>query len=472
MITFTCPHCNNPFEVDDSLAGRDGWCRVCKRIIVIPGDNAPGWNDLSVEEQCDRLDRMLQFAASKADKYKRLILKVQQENARLERRAAAINHGEIAQPAEYSEPSNGGGDIRTPAEWEAEVNRLTSALERERTARDAANRLATEKSSQLEEVRKQLAEAAARLLEHEETPGHSPDDASGVPEGSRWKLHDALTERSSEVERLRVELAELSAQLEDTEDERESSIRNIEEEIARYRSDAQSLQEQLQEAFESLDRSEESRATLAAQLDCLQDEYEALQKRLAEIGGEDETAEPSLADTPDEYDAAEDIEVLKLEIERLSADLECERRDREALREALTAQAAVQIDDVAVAAHESLRNKQQELEEARRREDELLTRVEALEHELEQVQAQARQSEYVSAATPRDDISEADLDEIEPNPEEAQDQPQLRDEEELDDLIRVYGDTDGEIMGAQERGPLADSLLRFMSSSTSSRFRK
>ncbi len=72
MISFECPHCSNHLEAKEELAGRDGWCRVCKMVITVPGDGVKPLEELSPEERSDRLDRLMHFAATKADGYKKL----------------------------------------------------------------------------------------------------------------------------------------------------------------------------------------------------------------------------------------------------------------------------------------------------------------------------------------------------------------------------------------------------------------
>ncbi len=85
VIEFECPHCGNEFRVPDESAGRDGWCRVCKRMVIVPNPDGSGmqWDDLSAEERVIRLDKLLQFAATKADKLKVLLKKYSVEGDKL-----------------------------------------------------------------------------------------------------------------------------------------------------------------------------------------------------------------------------------------------------------------------------------------------------------------------------------------------------------------------------------------------------
>ncbi len=72
MIEFKCQHCGKGLHLNDTYAGRDGWCRVCKRMVIVPGGDGPVQRveDLPPDEGYERLQRLLQYAATKADKYK------------------------------------------------------------------------------------------------------------------------------------------------------------------------------------------------------------------------------------------------------------------------------------------------------------------------------------------------------------------------------------------------------------------
>ena len=71
MIEFNCQHCGKLLRLNDSYAGRDGWCRVCKRMVIVPdGGKLRRVEDLPAEEGYVRLQRLLQYAATKADQYK------------------------------------------------------------------------------------------------------------------------------------------------------------------------------------------------------------------------------------------------------------------------------------------------------------------------------------------------------------------------------------------------------------------
>ena len=68
MIELTCQHCGTLLRMDDSFAGRDGWCRECKQMVIIPtGQHVIRVEDLPPGEAIGRLQHLLSYAARKAD---------------------------------------------------------------------------------------------------------------------------------------------------------------------------------------------------------------------------------------------------------------------------------------------------------------------------------------------------------------------------------------------------------------------
>ena len=80
MITFDCPHCGYRLQVDEQFAGRDGWCRICKKLIAVPSSDAKKPEDLTPTEQYARLTKAFQYAATKADRYQALFVKLREES--------------------------------------------------------------------------------------------------------------------------------------------------------------------------------------------------------------------------------------------------------------------------------------------------------------------------------------------------------------------------------------------------------
>ena len=115
MIEFKCQHCGKGLHLNDTYAGRDGWCRVCKRMVIVPGGDGPVQRveDLPPEEGYERLQRLLQYAATKADKYKIHLArqaKEQEHMAQLE---------EALQQARYTLSERDAAQERLRTEYEA-----------------------------------------------------------------------------------------------------------------------------------------------------------------------------------------------------------------------------------------------------------------------------------------------------------------------------------------------------------------
>lgn len=170
MIEFECPHCGNHFEVEDALAGRDGWCRVCKKMIIIPSPTARAWDDLSMEERFRRCHKLLQFAATKADKYKRLIVDFHDENEMLASRVRSLELGDQAGVA---------GADRAIGAMDAKQNLRVAELEAE-----------------LAMVRRDLADAHARLadVDHEDMPKLDGSGLDEIEQEQLARLHIEIVE--------------------------------------------------------------------------------------------------------------------------------------------------------------------------------------------------------------------------------------------------------------------------------------
>lgn len=186
MIEFKCQHCGKGLHLNDSYAGRDGWCRVCKRMVIVPGGGPiQRVEDLPPDEGYERLQRLLQYAATKADKYKVHLARQAKEQ---EQTAALVASLEAAQ--------------RAIAEGEA-----------------ARERLRGEYASLAAELRDK--EALLKTLE-----AQSGDKADGLSEGadleisalradlalereSRESLATALAERDSALGALEAEVSAL-----------------------------------------------------------------------------------------------------------------------------------------------------------------------------------------------------------------------------------------------------------------------
>ncbi len=184
MTVFYCPHCNNRLEVDDSFAGRDGWCRKCKNMITVPQRGQRASDTLTPAEKYERLAKAFQHAATKADKYHILFLRTDEENERLagqvqellgmSDRLAAIEQafGQFRDRRESLSGTDGApAESNLAASLEVvkqDVVRLAADLGRERSARLSPAATVAGSTETIDEFRKLLDGMGARVCALEE----------------------------------------------------------------------------------------------------------------------------------------------------------------------------------------------------------------------------------------------------------------------------------------------------------------
>jgi len=223
MIEFDCQHCGNHFVVEEKFAGHDGWCRVCKRFIIVPQADGSGGRieDLSPAEKCFRVERTLRYAAKKAQRYRLLLQQYTDKDGRLvsaERFQALLTQGERA-PNAASPLRN--GKQREHDTLTSAVARLTErvgalieardALETENSRltaqRDAAQLVRAERDRLLDESR-----ATQRDLEAAHVTVAETQAALEKTQADLDAERDARLENQAELERLQSLVAELRAQ--------------------------------------------------------------------------------------------------------------------------------------------------------------------------------------------------------------------------------------------------------------------
>jgi hypothetical protein len=137
MLRFDCPHCGNHLRLEDEYAGRDGWCRACKGMIVapMPGHQSAGVEGLPLAVRYSRLYHLFKFAAAKADNYKLLFGRVRAQRERLTR--------ELTEAAKWKDRAT-------------DAKRRADQVERQLRARD-------DELAQLMQVKRALEDETARL---------------------------------------------------------------------------------------------------------------------------------------------------------------------------------------------------------------------------------------------------------------------------------------------------------------------
>ncbi len=335
MIEFDCPHCANPFAVPQTLAGREGWCRVCKRLVIVPhaDGGGPVWSELPVAEQCARLDRMLQYAAAKADRYKRLLARQSDELGLLVRRGTGPPQG----PAEDAFHERIGA-IKT------EMKRLTRAVRDAGDSRRTAESERDESRAECERLKRELADAPPALWRGGEAYPVAPEialpGAAAVEPGLERELEQLRDERDA----IRAELSRALDALASSDARRAAA----EAESGTARSTADTLSASMREVELERRHWTEERArpieTIAARpaedpairdaLEAAISESQALKKSLevamAELDRKATAAEAGMARMRDERDSALDaVRIAREESDTLAAsmgEVELERR--------------------------------------------------------------------------------------------------------------------------------------------------
>lgn len=215
MIEFNCQHCGKLLRLNDSYAGRDGWCRVCKRMVIVPDGTGPARiEDLPPEVGYARMQRLLQYAATKADQFR-------QEQARQ------------------------AGMPRSPAEPDSIAVRAAGALaEAEARHTQLQHEIAAAEST-LEAARQRAAALEAASIERERRLVEETAEADAA-------LEDTLQSERALRESLEVRLQEAEAALATALRVREDVVQGLE---ARLRDGEAALSEARKEADEARESS-------------------------------------------------------------------------------------------------------------------------------------------------------------------------------------------------------------------------
>ncbi|HIJ72481.1 MAG TPA: hypothetical protein HPP83_00120 [Candidatus Hydrogenedentes bacterium] len=299
MIEFDCQHCGNHFIVDDKFAGHDGWCRVCLQFIIVPSSDGAGprLEDLSLDEKCFRMERLLRYAAKKAQAYKLLLLRYADENGQLIsiRKARALLHeNDASNAARDGASSTNGAERATPRSYlRTAVDRLA---ERVATLAQARDRIEAERNRLERDIEAARMEARAERSAREGIE-QMLGEAHQEVQKTKDELDGLLRAPAAEFEALRAELDKALTRLEES------------------RVFADSLRKGLAAAKERTDTANEETARLIEELDSARRERDALMHQLEEARvarREAETAQDGVAQSV-------------ATLERVQADLDAER---------------------------------------------------------------------------------------------------------------------------------------------------
>ena len=157
MIDFSCQHCGALLRMDDTFAGRDGWCRECKRMVIVPAQGvAVRIEDLPPGEAIARLQQLLSYAAKKADLYKQHLAEAPRNEAAQRALEAAAREAQNT----FVEQN------RRIHELEMTLETVRGTLQEKITIMEAdASEAAAENAAALAEAQAQVAQLEASLAE-------------------------------------------------------------------------------------------------------------------------------------------------------------------------------------------------------------------------------------------------------------------------------------------------------------------
>lgn len=287
MIEFDCPHCRKRLFHQEEFAGRDGWCRFCKGIILIPqpGQAAPVLN-LTPEQQYARLERMFKHAASIVDEHRQL--------------QSRLRNGGTGLVEELR--------LRTEAQREAETlnARVEQAAALQRTAQEECEQLRArinELDAYGAELRHRLDTDATERAGLEENLEEARAEAERVPEleaeqaETRAALDEQIKENDSLLERLL-----------DVEQSLETATALADKAASAWSAERDSFEQRLKHLRDELCDAEDEGATLKEKLGTADEAASQLQKDLNAANAS----------------TAEEQERLQDEIDRLTSALEAE----------------------------------------------------------------------------------------------------------------------------------------------------
>ena len=306
MIEFNCEHCGKELHLADNYAGRDGWCRVCKRMVIVPANGKTQHVDeLPTAEGYERLQRLLQYAATKADKFK-VHLAQQSQTERREEQLEIDLHAAYQQLAEKEQMIS----LAHAAEREMEevhARKLDEAMAMIASLENALATTDTEQNTRKNAALQELEEALStsqeetRALEmqlraqeqelkelQEQGSSHGPESEAALEEitaeceslrraledkdvaleeanGEVHRLSERLTSQTSpddssradqeEISRLHEELNALKSTLREVSSERDSKVSEgtaLQTELTKYREQIAGLEAAIQTKDESL----------------------------------------------------------------------------------------------------------------------------------------------------------------------------------------------------------------------------
>lgn len=298
MIDFECSQCGNRFRVGDELAGRHGWCRVCKALIVVPTADAKlPFNKLPAELRVKTLEKLLRHAGIRYEQDRKIMgrLQAQLAEAEADRGKAADTGAALATLEARFE------------EAQAHIAALTRQLEETSSARGRSDEALRQTERRLEEALQAQTRLASesRELQHAIADGHAAsarlkEELASLATGDETAQQAKFVELGDELARVQGDMQASRArqrELEETKVWLEQRVAALEKESAHNRDEAERLR------------------VLAAKANETERDLAAMKARYEEAARTSEESARQIAETSDRLGRAES-EAVHLEEER------------------------------------------------------------------------------------------------------------------------------------------------------------
>ncbi len=390
MISFKCPHCGNAFRVSEKHAGQDGWCRMCKRLVVVPDPEGkfPSWGEMSVEERCRRLDAKLQYAAGQADQFKYLLAKYCESFTelltgkkirihRVNERLFSVCFGAVAREvrrlrAELEEERKRGGRPN-----DSRVKEMEEVLGTARNEMDAARRDSDAARTELNGVLAEIDVERSRAEERRDASNAAQDKLLRALEEAGEKLQVAVAERENVLRRVKLldqELGGSRTELDAAQFERDSLQARLDEDSRR----ATKIQGRLVAAEAERDAARDTLGQRSSELSTLRESLKASSAAATNSGAQSDVAVAQLqalvnATEQRNVGLERTVHSLNVDVDRLRGELASLQADSQRLEATAKSERELRIAN---------RRLEDELQLAAVNRGELSGRAESLELEL------------------------------------------------------------------------------------------
>jgi hypothetical protein len=371
MMKFDCPHCGQQLIHQEDVAGREGWCRFCKCILVMPHPGQPAVRSvLTLQQQFAQLERMFRFAAGIVDEHRQLQSSLANGQQGL---AHAIQSRADAERSAEALREEMGRKKTTQAQLETECHRLAGQLDQTMSERAAYQSASEVRMAQVklelkaQEDRDGLMLSRVKLIEEELNRAEQGAKESFDERDSLLRSIDALRTKLAQAQATEAALNVRVAQADDRERALETELQESKRTAAESRSLLEAQCKQLTDLYTEehgkrtdAETRKDDAQRLAECIPILEDELadtrtalEAAEERNDSLAEQCSTLDKTLKETQQPRDLSQ--EGLDLEQQRLSEEnahyrdvlqkVEQDLAEIEAKRQANEASLKKQIDE-------------------------------------------------------------------------------------------------------------------------------